>query len=325
MIQISVIVPIYNTEKYLRECLDSLTRQGFTKDNAEVLLINDGSTDGSANIVAEYCAKYDFFHLINKENGGLVSARNCGLEHASGEFVAFVDSDDFVAEYIYFPIIDLIEKNNLQILYFGYTKNKELLESFDKSFYIVNRNNSVKQSSCRMVYRRDLILLNSLSFDTKIKRYCEDFLFNYKYVINCDLPVGGNPKPLYYYRTTANSITDNIAKHSDDAKSEYYDSTLYVCSEIKRYGILKNKQSDPAYVKCLSQAVMIFLWGAMIFKINPIKALKDLEENDVSTRDIHNLAFEGRAFKYKIKSFLEFLFRFKILYVVVCFVYKLIK
>ena len=92
--KISVIVPVYNVEKYLRKCLDSLVNQTF-KDY-EVILVNDGSTDNSANIINEYLSKYPFIKCFKKENGGMSSARNVGLDNASGEYLAFVDSDDFV-------------------------------------------------------------------------------------------------------------------------------------------------------------------------------------------------------------------------------------
>jgi len=92
--KVSVIVPVFNVEKYLRKCLDSLVNQTF-KDY-EVILVNDGSTDSSENIISEYTSKYPFIKSFNKENGGMSSARNLGLNYASGEYIAFVDSDDYV-------------------------------------------------------------------------------------------------------------------------------------------------------------------------------------------------------------------------------------
>lgn len=92
--KISVIVPVYNTERYLRRCLDSLLAQTFA--DFEILLIDDGSTDGSPAIEQEYAARDPRFRLIQKPNGGVASARNTGLAQAQGDFIAFVDSDDFV-------------------------------------------------------------------------------------------------------------------------------------------------------------------------------------------------------------------------------------
>lgn len=93
---ISVIVPIYNVENYLRQCLDSVLGQTFT--NFEVLLVNDGSSDSSGDICREYVEKDSRFHYFEKENGGLSDARNYGIERAQGEYLTFIDSDDFVNE-----------------------------------------------------------------------------------------------------------------------------------------------------------------------------------------------------------------------------------
>ena len=91
---ISVIVPVYNVETYLEECLDSIQNQTYT--NLEVLLVNDGSTDGSQAICERYCKENRRFHLLNQENQGLSAARNTGVAASRGEFIVFVDSDDMI-------------------------------------------------------------------------------------------------------------------------------------------------------------------------------------------------------------------------------------
>lgn len=96
MIKISVIVPIYNVEKYLRRCLDSLISQ--THDSKEIILVNDGSTDKSRDIAEEYANKFADIKLITKENGGVSSARNFGVKLATGDYIMFVDSDDFLED-----------------------------------------------------------------------------------------------------------------------------------------------------------------------------------------------------------------------------------
>lgn len=93
---LSFIVPVYNTEKYLRDCLDSLISQDVSKEDYEIICVNDGSTDGSLTILQEYAAENRNIHIINKENGGVASARNAGMDAAQGEYIWFVDSDDFV-------------------------------------------------------------------------------------------------------------------------------------------------------------------------------------------------------------------------------------
>lgn len=96
MPQISVIVPVYNAERYLHRCVDSILSQTFS--NFELLLINDGSKDSSGAICDEYAAKDPRVRVFHKENGGVSSARNLGLDNACGEWIAFVDSDDWISE-----------------------------------------------------------------------------------------------------------------------------------------------------------------------------------------------------------------------------------
>ncbi len=116
MIKISIIVPIYNVEKYLRRCLDSIVNQ--TLKDIECLLINDGSPDQSQKIIDEYVSKYpNLFKSYIKENGGLSDARNFGLDYAIGEYITFVDSDDWIEPTMYEKMYELAirEKSDLVV------------------------------------------------------------------------------------------------------------------------------------------------------------------------------------------------------------------
>ncbi len=121
---ISVVVPIYNVEKYLRLCLDSLLVQTYT--NFEVLMINDGSPDDSANICKEYLAKDRRFQYFEKENGGLSDARNYGIEHSKGEYITFVDSDDWLKETFLADLYEAITRTGADIALSTYIKYDDL-------------------------------------------------------------------------------------------------------------------------------------------------------------------------------------------------------
>ena len=109
MIKLSIVIPVYNVEKYLAKCLDSVIYPAL--DGYEVIVVNDGSTDGSGAIAAEYAAHYPgLLRLIEQENGGLGAARNTGLEAAEGEFVFFLDSDDSLREK---AVPEMLEKDLL--------------------------------------------------------------------------------------------------------------------------------------------------------------------------------------------------------------------
>lgn len=171
MPKVSVIIPVYNTENYLRKCLDSVLAQSFA--DFEVLLINDGSTDGSGKICDEYAKKDKRIKVFHKENGGVSSARNLGLDHAKGKFVFFVDSDDYILE----ESLNFLKKNEEVDLYkFKISTLKEhKLTKKDVSEITVKLDNEL----WRYVFNKEIIDSKSLRFiDIK---YGEDFNFLAKY------------------------------------------------------------------------------------------------------------------------------------------------
>jgi len=114
MIKISIIVPVYNTSKYLDKCIDSLVNQ--TLDDIEIIMVNDGSTDNSEEIISKWQDKDKRIKLYNKENGGQSSARNLGLDKAKGEYIAFVDSDDYISYDMYEVLYNKAKKNKLDMV-----------------------------------------------------------------------------------------------------------------------------------------------------------------------------------------------------------------
>ena len=116
---ISIIVPIYNVEKYLRQCLDSILNQ--TYQNFECLLINDGSPDNSADICREYVEKDSRFKYFEKENGGLSDARNYGIRQSKGSYITFVDSDDWLEENAVEILMKRAEETGADLIYFNFT------------------------------------------------------------------------------------------------------------------------------------------------------------------------------------------------------------
>ena len=125
----SVIIPVYNAEKTLRRCLDSLVKQAFS--DYELLLINDGSTDGSDAICHEYVSAYTCVRYFTKENGGVSSARNLGLEQAEGEYILFLDSDDYVSEDYFESLSDALKNKAADLLVFGYRNFGDISAEWD--------------------------------------------------------------------------------------------------------------------------------------------------------------------------------------------------
>lgn len=143
MPKLSVIVPIYNAEKYIERCLDSIVSQTF-KD-LEIILVNDGSTDNSQEIIKKYADQYpNLIEVLVKENGGQATARNLGIEEASGEYIAFVDVDDYLELNAYEKTMKYIEKNNLDIVCFDFW---EVIngQKVAKDHYIINSNDNTRK------------------------------------------------------------------------------------------------------------------------------------------------------------------------------------
>lgn len=112
--KISIIVPVYNVEKYLRRCLDSIVTQTFT--DWECICVDDGSPDNSGEILDEYAVKDKLFVIIHKENGGVSSARNAGFDTARGEWISFVDSDDWIERDCFEYVAGKIDKCDISLV-----------------------------------------------------------------------------------------------------------------------------------------------------------------------------------------------------------------
>ena len=222
--KISVIVPVYNTEKYLHRCIDSILSQSFT--DFELLLIDDGSKDGSGAICDEYAAKDNRVRVFHKENGGVSSARNLGLDNANGEWVSFVDADDYIPcdslKALYNNSEDLIigqfQYHNSDVL-FGLPCSKPHVEQRDfGKFFSLNIDNTLfrvpwcklfkkkiidKQNirfDCSLVFGEDTIFVNSYLLYCNSIRVCKEYCYNY-YCIGDDYieKYIKYPDSIYYY------------------------------------------------------------------------------------------------------------------------------
>lgn len=210
MPQISVIVPVYNVGLYLSQCLDSILGQSL--EDFEVLCINDGSTDNCGAILTDYAAKDSRVKVFTQENRGLSSARNVGLQHAEGEYIAFVDSDDFVHPEFLKTMLNAVLKTGSDVACCGFCKiyGDDVLPpevSADCKVYddalsvLLQRKNIVQFTVWNKLYKHELIkdfrFAEGISF--------EDWVFNCCVFVNVKKLVWVNSK-MYGYRISANSI-----------------------------------------------------------------------------------------------------------------------
>lgn len=179
MICFSIIVPVYNVETYLTQCVDSILEQSI--NNFEIILVNDGSTDNSANICDEYADKYTNVSVIHKSNGGLSDARNTGLQNAIGEYIVFVDSDDYIETGALESFGKIIEESNnpdVIITRIKKVNNDSEIRFMDKNMPIEEIKNGSKEEiinwmfnysdslwpSVRYIIKRSFIEKNALKF-----------------------------------------------------------------------------------------------------------------------------------------------------------------
>lgn len=167
---LSFIVPIYNAEKYIKECLDSLLEQDLSNKEYEIICVNDGSTDQSLKILADYENSNNSIRIINKENGGVSSARNKGLEVAAGEYVWFIDADDFIQKNILNALHLLLRESDADVIQIGAYPFFDELSDEERVLY---ENGKLKPKSyannvfvTRNIFKREFLNHHGITFYT---------------------------------------------------------------------------------------------------------------------------------------------------------------
>ena len=200
---ISFIVPVYNTELYLEECLDSLLKQNISHEEYEIICVNDGSTDNSSEILHNYASKYHNIVVIDKDNGGVSSARIVGFDVAKGEFIWFFDSDDVLRSESLLSLKSIITENDFDRIRVGmFIFNGDVSRYIDDNELKIN-SNATDSNVWSSLLSRSFICEHNCRFNTDLA-YCEDSVFMFE--INSHNPtLFVVDKPLYLYRNRENS------------------------------------------------------------------------------------------------------------------------
>ena len=263
---ISVIVPVYNVEKYLPACIDSILNQTYRE--LEIILVDDGATDNSGSICDYYATKYNHIRTIHRNNGGLSAARNTGIDVASGEYIAFVDSDDLISPVFFETLLLLATENQADIASVEFkcfcdstipnlsevSEGDTITLSADEAIEKILYQNILDNSVCNKLYARHLF--SELRFPEG-KLY-EDMALFYK-VFEQARRVVHKRVPIYCYRLRKESITGSFSLRRADV--------LDITDEIVAY-MEKNKPSMlPAALDRKFAANMNILWLMTASKI----------------------------------------------------------
>ena len=320
--KVSIIVPIYNVKEFLAECVESLINQDYK--NIEVLLIDDGSTDGSSQLCDELTLKDQRIKVVHKENGRTHSARNLGVSIATGEYVMFIDPDDWFDLDCVSTLVGEIEEHNLDVARFNYVREfgnhsvkkennilenkvyvgKEIIEVLRKTVGLTGselahpENMNFLASVCFNIYRKSIFTEYNLEF-FDIKKYggFVDGYFNITYFLHVNR-FKFIDKCFYHYRKT------NSASASAKYKENFSERQLMLFNEIKEL-ILENKldeELEMAINNRIELGVIEFCLNAIrnSNKKNRYKEVKLILKNASVKAAVKNLNIKSLPLKWKV-------------------------
>lgn len=258
MIKVSIIVPVYNVEKYIDRCLNSLVNQ--TLKDIEILIINDGSPDNSIKICEKYALKDNRIKIYNKENEGLGLTRNYGIERAIGEYISFVDSDDYVSLDMCEKLYKSAKKYNADIVYGGiyYDNNNKITqkkyvekdkvwtgEGEVKSLLLdfiatepQEKNDTIMEVSVwKALFKKEIFDINNIRFVSEREFISEDVIFDIDFFLKSEKIVA-IPDCVYYYVVNPNSLSKTF-------RTDRFSKVKILYSEIIRK--LKENYTEDEY------------------------------------------------------------------------------
>lgn len=258
MVEISIIIPIYNSERYLARCINSVLSQ--TGVCTEIILIDNNSTDNSKTILKEFSQKYDNIILLFEKNKGVSNARNCGILHATGKYIFFLDSDDYIcSKTALHNMLCAINKSNCDIVIGNYMySHKQICKTtkikmniFNDHNQIINVENYINYVNLfewpvwGKLFKRKIINENKLLFDSNLVS-CEDckFLFDYFNITNS---IQCMDETIIHYCNNANSLT----------KQKSYSSTFSEFKVLSNYIDFYKKQDSKLLVNYFSTALLL--------------------------------------------------------------------
>lgn len=253
--ELSFIVPVYNVEKYLDGCLQSLYRQGLDESVFEVICVNDGSTDGSREVLSGWEKKHSNLTIIDQENAGLSCARNTGMREAMGTYLRFVDSDDYIADHVVGNLLKLAIDNDLDMLYtvtmrtdredqfeplFAEDRDSVSIMSGKEFFQTV----STPNGACEYFIKREFVSRNNFLFEPG--RCCEDGMFTLSCISKAERVAKCNVDFYRYVKRPGSITTSKNAAHQKKMIDDFCYAICYIDRLVREHADCKE------FVECLA-------------------------------------------------------------------------
>lgn len=249
---LSFIIPVYNTEDYVAECLDSLLNQNIPQDEYEIICVNDGSKDASLDILNQYAHTHPNVSVINQENSGVSVARNTGLEHAHGDYVWFFDADDLIKENCLFEIKEILLNNECDRIII---KSKNFRFNSDLFSDETNPTCSWKDSVVwRSIFKKNFLNDNNLRFHPGLI-FGEDALYIFE-CLYCTPKAFETNSLVHYHRIVEGSASNNM---TPEFRKKRIQSTLTEAKIVQKY----YERNDNIYPTETANRLMIYLWGGL--------------------------------------------------------------
>ena len=326
MEKLSVIVPVYNTELYLRQCVDSILQQSY--QDIEVILVDDCSSDTSGHICDEFAQRDNRVKVIHKENGGAISAKKKGVQKASGEYVTFVDSDDWIEQDMYEYLVTEIRKNHVDIITSGFCMAEyETYDFFDEDVYdrkqietqifpslVYNTkewHGGIIGSACNKVYRKNLISDILVKMDESLKQWEDTTYVYFPFFIANRIQI--TKKAFYHYRENVNSVT-----------RKYDESVWEKCKKSFEY--IENAWNGIAPEVIFKQLEYVKFWAymnaieSMTIK-KDVAILKRILSDKEGKAIINNVDYKSKNLSIKYRKVIKGIQSSNVLRVMVVLVY----
>lgn len=331
---LSIIVPMYNVEQYIGSCLDSLLNQGFEDNSYEIIIINDGSTDNSLKIVEDFANRYTNIRIMTQKNAGQSAARNTGLKMAVGDFICFVDADDFLVKDKLASLVQIAQNNKVEILTYNILGGtyadilrkigenstcEHISEVQDGIEYIAKYN--YNNGPWYYLIKRSFIEKIGLCFIEG--RKCEDGIFTMNLLLESHRILHVNI-PVYCYIIRDNStVTNTNSEHLKKMIQDFIFAVFSLTEIIEKYRTSMNKECLQRCI-CRRDSYILFL---LVRLMKAKVSYKEIKKIIASLQDKNLYPFGSLALDYheRVFSYLTKLFNVPMVYYTLCYLYRIFK